>query len=242
VSLIVSLVRLLPWPFIGRLGLAFMEITLAVFVVASSVVVGHELKAWREWFWHPETSHPWAPTPRPSPVDAVAPQMPSVVAVAPVVTAAPAIPLVGLPVGLGTGATCRPAAPNEHLVFINKVTSGSDCVRTVERDDGVHLVVDTSPGVSTDFGVIATPRDATFVRVFAPVSWPSPVLVIRTEDLGSAVVLTWESRSPTKLLGVSGQKVDVSVDTAGWPRVMVTAPDGKSRRMYVWTGSSFSAQ
>ncbi len=63
-----SLVRLLPLPFIGRFGQAFVEIVLAAAMLAGSVVVGHELKVWRDWYSDPATAHPWAPTPVPSAV------------------------------------------------------------------------------------------------------------------------------------------------------------------------------
>jgi len=54
-------------PFTGRLGIAFTEIVLAAAVLIGSVILGHDLKEWRDWFWDQETTHPWAPTPRPSP-------------------------------------------------------------------------------------------------------------------------------------------------------------------------------
>jgi hypothetical protein len=54
-------------PFIARLGIAFVELVVAASVVAGSIVVGHELKEWREWYGDPATHRPWAPTPRPVP-------------------------------------------------------------------------------------------------------------------------------------------------------------------------------
>jgi len=253
VSHVVALVRLLPLALMGRLAIAFTEITLSVFVVSSSVVVGHQLKAWREWFYDPETTHPWAPTPKPSPSEVArtqtgaAPAAATASAVSMVVLATPgvAVPVAGaLAVG-GYGAACRPAAGNEQLVFINKVAAGADCVRMVNAPDGVHLIVETYLASTTDFGVIAPVDEMPNVRVYAPTTWPSPVLVIRgnpTPSASAALVLTWQSRSPLKLLGVSGQKVDLSTDNSGWPRLMVTSPDGRSRQMYVWTGNAFSAQ
>jgi hypothetical protein len=247
VSPIVALLRLLPWAFFGRLIIAFTEITLAVFVVSSSIVVGHELKAWREWFWDPDTTRPWAPTPQPSPTMLVAQPIASSVqpaAASPqwLATPAAAAPMFAIPVTVG-GAFCRPPAPNEQLVFINKVITGADCVRTVQRDDGIHVVVETYPGTSADFGVIASSGETPNVRVFVPINWTSPVLVVQASRAGNigAMVLTWEARSPTQLIGVSGQKVDLSTDSGGWPRLVVTSFDG-SRRMYIWTGSAFSAQ
>ena len=54
-----------PWPFVGRLGIAFTEIVLAAAVLVGAVIIGHDLKEWRDWFWDQQTTHPWAPTPRP---------------------------------------------------------------------------------------------------------------------------------------------------------------------------------
>jgi len=237
VSYAVGLVRLLPWPFLGRLGIAFTEITLSVVVLSGSIVVGHELKAWREWFWDAETAHPWAPSARPSPTALVAlPAGVPLAGAAPVAAAAPA--------AIDPAMTCRPLARNEQLLFVNKLVLGTDCVRTTQREDGIHLIVETYPGTASDLGVVAASNESAEVRVFAPTTWSSPVLVIRSTwagNVGSAVVLTWRSREPTRLLGVLGQKVDVSTGMGGWPRLMVTAIDG-TRRMYVWTGNAFSAQ
>src|SRR5207249_10874459 len=102
----------------GRLAIAFTEITLAVFVVCSSVVVGHQLKAWREWFYDPETTHPWAPTPKPSPSEvartqtSAAPAAATASAVSMVVLATPgvAVPVAGGPAGGGYRAAGPPAA------------------------------------------------------------------------------------------------------------------------------------
>ena len=58
-------------PFSGRLAIAFVELVLAAIVLSGSVVLGHELKSWREWYYDPATEHPWAPTPRPSPAPEV---------------------------------------------------------------------------------------------------------------------------------------------------------------------------
>lgn len=69
---ITVIVERLPLPFAGRLTLALAEIVLAVAVLAGSVILGHELRAWRDWYWAPGTERLWAPTPRPSvspPVD-----------------------------------------------------------------------------------------------------------------------------------------------------------------------------
>jgi hypothetical protein len=59
-STVVAIVRTLPWAFFGRLTTALVEIVLAVVVLSSSVVLGHELRDWRTWYGAAE--HPWAPT------------------------------------------------------------------------------------------------------------------------------------------------------------------------------------
>jgi hypothetical protein len=69
---IATIARHVPWSFFGRLGLALAEIVLAASTLAGSVILGHELKAWREWYADPATERFWAPTPKPSatpPVD-----------------------------------------------------------------------------------------------------------------------------------------------------------------------------
>ncbi len=65
-------VRVLPLPFLGRLATAFVEIALAAVILSGSVVVGHHLKAWRDWYAAPGITHPWAPTPAPSAAPEVA--------------------------------------------------------------------------------------------------------------------------------------------------------------------------
>jgi hypothetical protein len=67
-TIAVTLVRLFPAAFLGRLTTAFVEILAAVAILSSSVIVGHELQAWRDWYGAPGTAHPWAPTPAPSAV------------------------------------------------------------------------------------------------------------------------------------------------------------------------------
>jgi len=44
-------------PFAGRLVIAFVELTLAVAVIAGAIVVGHDLREWRDWY--PTAYHPW---------------------------------------------------------------------------------------------------------------------------------------------------------------------------------------
>src|SRR5437879_2207409 len=105
----------------GRLLLAFTEIALAVFVVSSSVVVGHELKAWRAWYWDPETVRPWEPTPQPSPsaIAAPSPQATPAVAAAAVTTTTTTITTVSAPftvpvavAGFASPHLCRPPTDN----------------------------------------------------------------------------------------------------------------------------------
>ena len=62
-----------PLPFLGRLGLAFAEIVLAAATLVGSVILGHELKAWRDWMMDPATTNIWAPTPRPTPAESFEP-------------------------------------------------------------------------------------------------------------------------------------------------------------------------
>ena len=44
-------------PFIGRLAVAFIELTLATAVIVGAVFVGHDLREWRDWY--PTAYHPW---------------------------------------------------------------------------------------------------------------------------------------------------------------------------------------
>ena len=46
-----------PTPFAGRLVIAFVELTLAAAVIVGAVVVGHDLREWRDWY--PTAYHPW---------------------------------------------------------------------------------------------------------------------------------------------------------------------------------------
>ncbi|HEV8671640.1 MAG TPA: hypothetical protein VGS01_13010 [Candidatus Limnocylindria bacterium] len=43
--------------FIGRLALAFVELTLATAVIVGAIVAGHNLREWRDWY--ATTYHPW---------------------------------------------------------------------------------------------------------------------------------------------------------------------------------------
>ena len=44
-------------PFAGRLVIAFVELTLAAAVLVGAIVVGHDLREWRDWY--PTAYHPW---------------------------------------------------------------------------------------------------------------------------------------------------------------------------------------
>ena len=43
--------------FVGRLVIAFVELTLAAAVIVGAIVVGHDLHEWRDWY--PTAYHPW---------------------------------------------------------------------------------------------------------------------------------------------------------------------------------------
>jgi hypothetical protein len=49
--------------FLERLAAALVELTLASAVIVGAIVVGHELREWREWY--PQANHPWLETPAP---------------------------------------------------------------------------------------------------------------------------------------------------------------------------------
>jgi hypothetical protein len=51
--------------FIGRLATALVELTLAAAVLVGGIVVGHELREWRDWY--PTAYHPWNPSAAPTP-------------------------------------------------------------------------------------------------------------------------------------------------------------------------------
>ncbi|HEY6203304.1 MAG TPA: hypothetical protein VI056_09685 [Candidatus Limnocylindria bacterium] len=43
--------------FVGRLVTAFVELTLAAAVIVGAIVVGHDLREWRDWY--PIAYHQW---------------------------------------------------------------------------------------------------------------------------------------------------------------------------------------
>ena len=57
-------VRAAATPFVGRLVTAFVELTLAAAVIVGAIVVGHDLREWRDWY--PNAYHPWLDDPRPT--------------------------------------------------------------------------------------------------------------------------------------------------------------------------------
>lgn len=50
--------------FVERLAAALVELTLASAVIVGAIVVGHELREWRDWY--PTAHHPWLETPAPA--------------------------------------------------------------------------------------------------------------------------------------------------------------------------------
>ena len=51
--------------FSARLVTAFVELTLAGAVIAGAIVVGHDLREWRDWY--PNAYHPWLERAQPAP-------------------------------------------------------------------------------------------------------------------------------------------------------------------------------
>ena len=62
VASLIALIRVFPWAFLGRLSMALVEIALAVVILSTSIVLGHEMRDWRTWYSDGNTAHPWAPT------------------------------------------------------------------------------------------------------------------------------------------------------------------------------------
>ncbi len=232
-----SVARLVPWSLVGRIATAFAELALVATVLSAAVIVGHELREWRAWYWDPATTHPWAPTTVPTEaVSAVArPGMPAAVPTPNVATAA-ARPATPTP-------PCRPSTGSEQLAFMKPVPSGADCVWLVQKGDGTHLVVATSGSAPSDVGVVATPRAGADVRVYSPNSWDAPVIVAVGHNGAGAVdvlVFTWQGRQVAPLLRTTGTRIDVAADPAGWPRVSVTGSGGA--KAYAWDGRAFSVR
>jgi hypothetical protein len=228
---VAPLVRLLPLAFMGRLGIAFVEIVLATLVISTSVVVGHDLKAWRAWYWDPSTIHPWLPTSTPTNVIAALPQVATVaVATSSVATRVPTPP-----------PPCGAAASGAQLVFVRPAQAGRDCVWFTHEAAGWHVVVDTR-GTVTDIGVIslAAPQ----FDVYSPSAAAAPILVVSGTagaDAANVVVFTWQTRGMVELFRAGGRRLDVHADSEGWPRIEVTRAEGTSlrARLYVWDGKTY---
>jgi hypothetical protein len=60
-------------PFMGRLAVAFVELTLAAAVIVGAIFVGHDLRDWRDWY--PNAYHPWLERAQPGP-EAIEPTEP----------------------------------------------------------------------------------------------------------------------------------------------------------------------
>ena len=246
-----TLVRLLPLPFAGRLAIAFTEIAIAAVLVSGSVVLGHDLKDWRSWYAAPATNHPWAPTPKPSAIASGATQ----VVVAPRTVATPQVAAASqigvsarVAVPLATPApACETSSGELQLVFVRPVNVGADCVWLQQQSDGTHLLVQATSFTRTDLGVVAMPHATPTVRVFAPRDWSNPVVVVTGPagaDAGSVLVFTWQTRGVMELFRAGGKGLDVVSDGAGWPRVTVMSADGSGSRVrtYGWNGKGFSEQ
>jgi hypothetical protein len=51
--------------FVGRLAIAFVELALAIAVIVGAIVIGHDLRDWRDWY--PAAYHPWLHRAQPAP-------------------------------------------------------------------------------------------------------------------------------------------------------------------------------
>ena len=226
----IALRRLAPWAFLGRLGVAAVELVMAAVILSGSVVVGHALKDWRAWYWDPATTHPWAPT--------VAPSATPVPTAAAAVT--PAVHVVQL--SLPTPApACRPSSGEQMLALVDPVGQGADCVWLAYRSDGTHLIVGASGSAPTDLGIVGSPQGGASVRTFDPNGSPSRVIVVMTDARlgpGPVLVFTLRDRHPVILLRTIGT-VRIEMDAAGWPRLTVSGGDGT--KTYFWDGGRYTA-
>jgi hypothetical protein len=50
--------------FAGRLATALVELALATAVIVGAIIVGHDLREWRDWY--PTAYHPWNPIAEPT--------------------------------------------------------------------------------------------------------------------------------------------------------------------------------
>jgi hypothetical protein len=155
------------------------------------------------------------------------------------------MPAVAIPVGIAQRSFLCRTSTGERLVLEHPAENGtSDCVKTVSRADGTHLVIETFTGAVGDFGVIATPSAVPAMHLFAPSAWSSPVLVVtgRPNANTMVIVLSWQGRAPIEMFRGFGQNVDVATDASGWPRITVRSEDllGHPRTAtYAWSGAGF---
>ena len=229
---LVALVRLLPLAFLGRLGIAFVEIVLASVVLSGSVVLGHDLRAWRAWYWDPSTLRYWNPTPSPTVTQpaAAAPQPMPIAVSSSVPTLAPA------------PAPVCVTDQGSMLVFSRPWPSGVDCVWLSRSTDGWHVDVATS-GTRTDLGMISLsiPR----FDVYAPTSAADPICVV-VGDVGSqwanGMVFALQRRGPLLLLSTGGRSLSVHAGSDGWPWVQAVRSDSGVDRMhqYYWSGTGYA--
>lgn len=226
------LVRLLPLAFLGRLGIAFIEIALAALVISTSVVVGHDLKQWRTWYWDPSTIRPWQPTPVPTNAPSPVPVATLTIGTVPSLVFSQATPL----------PACHAATVNEQLAFARSGASGVECVWVTQRADGAHVVVASNGFGDRDLGVVAPAQGTAAVHVYAPQSWAEPVLVVTNADTTNVLVFSWQQRGLVELLRAGGDRIDLASDTGGWPKVMVFSRENNAARLriYRWNGASFA--
>jgi len=232
VTYVAPLVRLLPLAFMGRLGIAFVEIVLATLVISTAVVVGHDLKAWRAWYWDPSTLRYWQPTPAPTEARSPIPVATLTIGTVPSVVYRQATP----------PPACRASTGSEQLAFARSGPSGAECVWATQQRDGTHLVVAMNGYADRDLGVVAAPQGTPAVHVYAPQSWTEPVLVVTNADTTSVLVFSWQSRGLVELLRGGGDRVDLASDVGGWPRITIFARENGALRaqIYRWNGASFA--
>ena len=239
-----ALVRVLPFAFFGRLAVAFAEIVVACVLVSGSVVLGHDLSDWRAWYWDADTTHPWAPTPKATATD---PANIAVVAT-PTSVATPRTVTTPAPAALPTPTpACEPTSGATQLAFMRPVPGGADCVWFKRAPDGEHLVVKPGSLTTRDLGVVSMPLGTPELRAFAPSEWGSPVLVVTGSigaDAGGVIVFGWQPRGVVEFFRGGGNRLEVTTDAAGWPRVSVSTRLGITwtTQTYAWNGQTFAEQ
>jgi hypothetical protein len=241
----VAIVRAFPLALVGRGATTLLQVAVAAVILSASVVIGHDLREWRAWYWDPSTTHPWAPTPSPAERIVAVPSAAARLAAAatPVLAVAPA--------AATPTPACRLSTGSDLLVFVNPVASGADCVWLTQQADGTHVVVGTAGAGTSDLGVVELLPSGTRVfatmsgaklDVYAPPSWQSPVVTVvgPSGTDTTVVVFTWQGRRLMPLLRTTGKAVDVTSDPAGWPSVRVARSDGA--KLYAWDGRGFIAR